>query len=101
MYFAPGAKHKRRPILVIVGGTNLGKSLLAGQVLKQVANLLGFEVTVESNDFLDFSDYDHRFHSGVLLDGVGDTFTLFCYREILHGRPKKSKGGRCTLTLLH
>ena len=81
-----------------MGGTNLGKSLLAGQVLKQVANLLGLqgylEVTVESNDFLDFSDYDHRFHSGVLLDGVGDTFTLFRYREILQGRPKKSKGGQ-------
>ena len=34
--FGPGPKH-RRPILAIVGGTNLGKSLLAASVLRSIA----------------------------------------------------------------
>lgn len=47
----------RRAILVIVGGTNLGKSLLAADVLGRLATLLGvkgfLEVTVEGDDALD------------------------------------------------
>ena len=45
----------RRPILVLVGGTNLGKSLLAADVLQRVAKMLhvpGFlEVAVENDSF--------------------------------------------------
>ncbi len=46
----------RRPV---VGGTNLGKSLLAAEVLKRVGAALGLgeflEVTVEDDSFLDFT----------------------------------------------
>lgn len=88
----------RRPILAIVGGTNLGKSLLAASVLRRVGDRLGIkdflEVTVEGQSDLDFSDFDHQIHSGVLLDGVGDTQTLQENREILQGRPKLAKGGQ-------
>ena len=66
----------RRPILAVVGGTGLGKSILAAEVLRRVGTVLGLrdfsEVTVEDDDFLDLTDFDLRFHSGVLLDGVGD-----------------------------
>jgi len=88
----------RRPILAIVGGTNLGKRLLAASVLRHVGDRLGIkdflEVTVEGQSDLDFSDFDHQIHSGVLLDGVGDTQTLQQNREILQGRPKMAKGGQ-------
>ena len=52
------------------------------------------EVTVEGDAELDFSGFDHRAHAGVLLDGVGDTLTLWRNREVLQGRPKVLRGGR-------
>ena len=88
----------RRPILAIIGGTNLGKSLLAADVLRKVGAVLGvpdfLEITVEMNEHLDFSDLDVRHHSGVLLDGVGDALILKKNREALQGRPKLSKGAQ-------
>ena len=52
------------------------------------------EVTVESDSALDFSEFDYRQHSGVLLDGVGDAAALWQHREVLQGRPKRTRGGR-------
>jgi hypothetical protein len=93
-----GKPRHRRPILVIVGGSNLGKSLLACAILKRIATNLalpGFlEITVEDTDFLDFSSFDHRQHGGIVLDGVGDTLVLHRNREVLQGRPKVNKGGK-------
>ena len=95
--FSSTPRH-RRPILAIVGGTNLGKSLLAGAVLRRIGAALGLaeylEVTVEDNANLDFSDFDRRKHSGVLLDGVADAMILKHNREALQGRPKLCKGGQ-------
>ena len=91
------AEH-RRPILVLLGASNTGKSLLAARVLERVAGVLGLpsflEVTVEADEALDFSEYDHRRHSGVLLDGIGDAALLWRHRESLQGRPKATRGGR-------
>ena len=99
----------RRPIFVILGGTNLGKSLLAAHILRQVARVLGLtdeqtkknnaglpyvEVTVEESTELDLGDYDLCCHAGVLLDGVGDVRFLKRHREMLQGRPKVCKGGK-------
>jgi hypothetical protein len=88
----------RRPILAIVGGTNLGKSLLAAAVLRKLGKKLALtkflEVTVEGNNSLDLSAFIHSRDAGVLLDGVGDTFTLWTNREILQGKPKVVKGGQ-------
>ena len=82
---------RRKPILVIVGGTNSGKSLLAASVLNRIAEKLGLqsfvEVTVEGDKDLDFSNYDHRKHGG-------DAMTLWKCRETLQGRPKVLIGGR-------
>ena len=93
-----GAAMWRRPMLVIVAATNMGKSMLAEHTLVRIAGKLGLpgfvEVTVEGDDSLDFSDYDHRLHSGILLDGVADALLLKTNRETLQGRPKKAKGGR-------
>ena len=65
-----GTRHHRRPILAIVGGSNLGKSLLAGKILQRVGRSLGIEefleITVEGSDFLDLTGYDHRMHCGVV-----------------------------------
>ena len=59
--FAIGAKHHRRPALAIIGGTNVGKSMLGANVLRRVGKLLGIpsflEVTVESNEHLDVVDF--------------------------------------------
>ena len=89
---------RRRPVLAVVGGTGLGKSLLAANVLKRVGAVLGLgeflEVTVEDDSFLDFTDLDIRRHAGVLLDGVGDAMVLKHSREVLQGRPKVCKAGR-------
>ena len=52
------------------------------------------EVTVEADAALDFSEFDHRRHCAVLLDGVGDVEVLWTHREILQGRPKATRGGR-------
>ena len=88
----------RRPILAIVGGTNLGKSVLAADILDRVGAVLGFkeflEVTVEDDSFLDLTDFDVRAHCGVLFDGIGDVKVLKDAREVLQGRPKKCKTGR-------
>ncbi len=88
----------RRPILAVVGGTNLGKSILAAAILDRVGEVLGLteflEVTVEDDNFLDLTDLDVRRHAGVLLDGVGDVQVLKCDREILKGRPELCQAGR-------
>ena len=104
-----GPPRFRRPILAIVGGTNLGKSMLAAHVLNKVAEVLTIpaasieqagddtpflEVTVEDSMQLDLSDFDVSMHAGVLLDGVGDTLFLKQNREALQGRPKVCKGGK-------
>lgn len=78
--------------------------MLAAHVLERVAALLGLperggdprylEVTVENNVHLDLSDFDVRFHGGVLLDGVGDALILKANREALQGRAKVSKGAQ-------
>ena len=84
-------------MMAVVGGTNLGKSMLAARILERIAELLqveGYlEVTVEGANVLDLTDFDHRKHAGVLLDGVADTTFLKQHREVLQGRPKLCKGG--------
>lgn len=102
----------RRPLLAIIGGTNLGKSELGAAILRRVGELLGIpdflEVTVEGDAAMDLSDLDCRTHAGVLLDGVGDALFLKHNREVLQGRAKLCKGGRSatmmysyTYTLCH
>ena len=84
--------------MAIVGGTNLGKSLLAASLLQRIAELLklpGFlEVTVEDDTNLDLSEFDVATHAGVLLDGVGDALMLHSHREALQGRVKECRGGK-------
>ena len=93
-----GPSKFRRPFLVLLAATNFGKSLLAEDVLLRIGKLLGLsgfvEVTVEADEHLDMSEYDHRKDAGVLLDGVGDALLLKRNREMLQGRPKKCKGGK-------
>ena len=93
-----GAAQWRRPMLVFVAATNMGKSLLARRTLERVADALGLpgyaEVTVEGDAHLDMSGYDHRKDAGVLLDGVGDALFLKRQREVLQGQPKKCLGGK-------
>ena len=98
-HFSPGVGRWRRPVLLIYGATNLGKSLLAASVLRRVGVQLGLEgkfaeVTVEQDSHLDFSDFSLEEHGGVLLDGVGDVLLLKSWRETLQGRPKECKGAR-------
>ena len=51
----------RRPLFLILGETNLGKSMLAGRILERIGEALGLtppafvEVTVEDDGQLDFS----------------------------------------------
>ena len=52
------------------------------------------EITVETNEHLDFSDFDIRQHSGVLLGGVGDASILKKNREALQGRAKLANGAQ-------
>ncbi|CAK0869410.1 unnamed protein product [Prorocentrum cordatum] len=89
---------RRRPILVIFGGTNLGESILAGSVLEDVAKMLHLpgvvEVTVEEDSNLDLAEFDLAKHSGVLLDGAGGAMMLKRHRGALQGRPKMSRGGK-------
>ena len=97
--FELSVKKHRRPMLAILGGTNLGESLLlAANILERLARALSvetyLEVTVEGNPNLDLTGFDHRAHSGVLLDGVGDAMFLRAHREVLQGRPKKCTGGQ-------
>lgn len=93
-----GRPAHRRPILVIVGGTNLGKSVLAADILRKVGKKLNIhdflEITVEGQTELDLATYDHRRHAGILLDGVGDALFLQKHRETLQGRPKIAMGGQ-------
>ena len=88
----------RRPVLAVVGGTNLGKSMLAAHVVREVGKKVGaagvLEITVEANPHLDLAEYDRGKHGGVILDGVGDAFILKKNREALQGRPKVCKGGQ-------
>lgn len=96
----------RRPILLILGGTNMGKSILGGNVLERIAGNLSLvkgsylEVTVETDGHLDLADFDLDAHGGVLLDGLGDIATLKANRESLQGRPKVTKGAR-SATMKH
>ncbi|CAJ1414860.1 unnamed protein product [Effrenium voratum] len=93
-----GTPSFRRPVLAIVGGTRLGKSMLAADILGRIACKLGvpsfLEVTVEDSQQMDLADFDRRKHAGVILDGVGDAFFLKRNREALQGRPKIVKGAR-------
>ena len=88
----------RRPILVIVGGTQFGKTALGRYVLKCIAEKLGLpgylEVTMEESSTLDFSELRVEEHAGVLLDGVADVLLLKPHRESLQGQPKVCKGGK-------
>ena len=89
---------RRRPMLVITGGTNSGKSELGISILKEVGAALGvsgyLEVTVEGANTLDFGQFDVAAHAGVLLDGVADARILLENRELLQGRPKVCQGGK-------
>ena len=93
-----GASRWRRPMLVIVGGTNFGKSFLARDVLRKLAANLGvpgfLEVTVEEDTEPSLENFDHRMHSGVLFDGVADALFLHQHREVLQGQAKEEWGGR-------
>ena len=95
--FAGGARW-RRPILLLLAATNLGKSMLAEHVLTRIGELLGIkgylEVTVEADEHFDLSEYHHEKHAGVLFDGVGDALLIKRNRELLQGRPKACKGGK-------
>lgn len=93
----------RRPILLLVGGTNLGKSMLAESVLQRIGVLLGVpgyvEVTVEDDACLDLSSFRVDEHAGVLLDGIADVLMLKRNREALQGRAKVCRGGRSATML--
>ena len=92
-----GPRH-RRPIMAIVGGTNLGKSMLAADVLRKLGVILGLdnfvEITVEQNPHLDLAEFDWTRDAGIILDGVGDSLILKKNREALQGRAKICKGGQ-------
>jgi hypothetical protein len=98
--FEPKVFLDRRPIFVIIGATNLGKSILAVDILRRVGLLLGLasfkEITVEGDSALDLSEFDVARDAGVNLDGVGDAAFLHYHRESLQGRAKESRGGRST-----
>ena len=91
-------KQRRQPMLVIIGGTNSGKSCLAGDILKKVGALLDkaehLEVTVEGAETLDFGGFDVERHAGVLLDGVGDAQILKTNRETLQGKANICEGAK-------
>eukprot|EP00973_Karenia_brevis_P084420 11715477-Karenia_brevis.AAC.1 len=88
----------RRPMLVIIGSTNTGKSELAKVVLQKVGKVLGLsehlELTVETDNLLDLSQFDVTRHAGVVLDGVRNVEFLIENRESLQGRPKITYGGK-------
>lgn len=98
-----GSSRFRRPILAIVGGTRLGKSMLAAHTLQRIAQQLGLpeylEVTVEESEQMDLAEFDRRIHAGVILDGVGDALFLKRHREALQGRPKMVKGAKSATNL--
>ena len=63
-----GRPRFRRAMLAIVGGTGLGKSMLAEAVMSRLASLLGMpswlEVTVEEDGALDMSDFQFQTQAG-------------------------------------
>ena len=89
---------RRRPVLVIIGPSQMGKSMLAEDVLMRIGKILGLEkfieVTVQDNGSLDMSGFDVGEHGGVLLDGVGDAQMIADNRETLQGRAKVDMGGK-------
>ena len=89
---------QRRPMLVIIGATNYGKSELGAHVLLQLGQRHGLtdyeEITVEEDSTIDLSSFDLRKQAGILLDGVADAMILKKNREALQGRPKVCKGGK-------
>eukprot|EP00435_Cladocopium_sp_Y103_P001727 s4552_g1.t1 len=93
-----GSPRFRRPVLAIVGGTRLGKSMLAADILGRIARQLGLpgflEVTVEESEQMDLAEFDRREHAGVILDGVSDAYFLKRHREALQGRPKALKSAK-------
>jgi len=96
----------RRPALLLVGGTNMGKSMLGGAILQRIGEALSLpeatflEISVEDDAHLDLAELDILKHGGVLLDGVADVRLLKKHRETLQGRPKISKGAR-SATMKH
>ncbi|CAE7268044.1 dcsD [Symbiodinium sp. CCMP2456] len=90
-----GSSRFRRPILAIVGGTRLGKSMLAAHTLQHTAQQLGLpeylEVAFEESEQMDLAEFDRRIHAGVILDGVGDALFLKRHREALQSRAKMVK----------
>lgn len=88
----------RRPWLVLVAPTGMGKSMLGQDVLSRIGGVLGvpgyLEITVEGGEHLDLGEYSHEKHAGILLDGVGDVLFLQRHREVLQGRPKRDRGGK-------
>lgn len=96
--FRAHVKCDRRPILVIIGTTNLGKSRLAIDTMKRIATILGVKgskkVAVEGDARLDLSEFEITCHSGVLLDGVGDAQMLHNHHEALQGRAQRVSGGQ-------
>ena len=82
---------RRRPVILILGATGLGKSLMAGQILEKIGQALGLseylEITVEDGGHIDFSELDPDKHAGVLVDGPGELLLLKRNRETLQGRP--------------
>ena len=74
-----GRPRFRRAMLAIVGGTGLGKSMLAEAVMSRSASLLGMpswlEVTVEEDGALKMSDFQLQTQAGVIIDGIGDALT--------------------------
>ena len=91
---------RRKPLLLLVGGTQLGKSMLAEQILRKIGAVLGLadflEVTVEDNADIDLSLFRVDQHAGVLLDGIANIEFLKRHRESLQGRTKICRGGRST-----
>ena len=89
---------QRRPMLVIIGATNYGKSELGAHVLLQLGQRHGLteydEITVEEDATIDLSSFDLRKHAGILLDGVADAMIIKKNREALQGRPKVCKGAK-------
>ena len=89
---------RRHPVLLLLGATGLGKSLMAGQIVEKIGQAFGLseylEITVEDDGHIDFSELDPDKHAGVLLDGLGDLLLLKRNRETLQGRPTVLKGGR-------
>ena len=78
--FHPKMRLQRRPILLILGGTNLGKPMLAVNMLTRIGTMLGLkkfvEVTVEDDGNLDLSEFDVTTDAGVLLGGIDDALML-------------------------